>query len=133
MSGVSVPPEVLREMEAHAREGYPNEVCGILAGKGFETCRLCRVSSVEQSPLSYFMDPSSQFRIFREMRERGERMLAIYHSHPVAGAFPSQKDIALASYPDSLYVIISMIHEPPAVRAFTIREGTVEEVEIKSL
>lgn len=133
MKGVTVPPEVLREMETHAREGYPNEVCGVLAGSDFESCRVCRVLSIEQSPVSYFMDPCAQFRIFREMRERGETMLAIYHSHPVSEAFPSQRDIALASYPESLYVIISMLHEPPVVRAFSIAGGKVEEVEIRSL
>ncbi|MGW8273264.1 MAG: M67 family metallopeptidase [Thermodesulfovibrionales bacterium] len=128
-----VPAAVLREMEEHAREGYPNEVCGILAGRGFESCRVCRVLSVEQSPVSYFMDSRAQFRVFREIRERGEKMLVIYHSHPVSEAFPSQKDVALAAYPDAVYVIISLLHETPAIRGFRILQGKVEEVAIGSL
>src|SRR3989337_2239775 len=88
-------------MISHCRSAYPNEACGILTGKGGTAEKLYEMTNVESSPVSYFMDPEEQFRAIKEMRKDGHVMLAIYHSHPHAPAYPSGKDIRLASYPDS--------------------------------
>ncbi|MFZ3138561.1 MAG: hypothetical protein WA126_14350 [Thermodesulfovibrionales bacterium] len=45
-----------------------------------------------------------------------------------ADAYPSLKDINLAFYEDSLYVIASQIHEKLFIKAFGIRQGIVSEV-----
>ena len=58
--------------------------------------------------------------------------LAIYHSHPAGPPIPSQTDIAEAFYPDSVYIIISLAHKPPSVRAFRIAGGVVTEVELRA-
>ncbi len=42
------------------------------------------------------------------MRENGEALFAIYHSHPTSPAEPSAIDLELAAYPDALYLIISL-------------------------
>jgi len=42
------------------------------------------------------------------MRERGEELFAIFHSHPAAPAEPSALDMAQAGYPDALYLIVSL-------------------------
>jgi proteasome lid subunit RPN8/RPN11 len=56
--------------------------------------------------------------------------LGIFHSHPAGPPVPSPTDIAEAAYPDSVYVVISLQTLPPSVRAFTIVEGQVTEVQI---
>ena len=76
------------------------------------------------------MEPGEQFTVMKEMREQGLEMSAIYHSHPQSDVHPSPKDINLAFYPDSLYVIISLIYEEPAIKAFEIKNGLIREVEI---
>lgn len=133
MKTVSIPRTIIRALIKHAQEGYPHEVCGIIAGKDFGSCRVLRVTNAEPSPVSYFMDSKEQFRIHKEIRERGEKMLAIYHSHPGSEAFPSHKDVELAFYPDALYIVISLLREPAVVRAFSIDEGKIEEFSIQSL
>lgn len=133
MEYIEIPKSVLAAMEQHALEAHPNEACGILSGTDFRTCRIHRMTNTDPSPVSYFMDPGEQFSLFKEIREEGERMLCIYHSHPVSEAYPSSKDIKLAFYPDVLYIIVSLLPDPPVSRGFTIIEGRVTEHKIISL
>lgn len=117
-------------MVIHAREGYPDEVCGLLAGKDNTVYEVFRMTNAERSPVSYFMDSAEQFRVMKVIREKSLKMVGIYHSHPWADAYPSSRDIALAFYEDVVYVIISLLHETPGIRAFSIVGGSVEEVGI---
>lgn len=123
-----------RDMEdiiSHAREGYPEEVCGILAGRDNEVLQVYRMTNTEHSPTSYFMDPKEQFRVMKEMRNRGLKMVGIYHSHPVAEAYPSSRDVSLAFYDDVAYLIISLLNEEPVVRAFEIKESKIRELRVE--
>ena len=130
MAELFISRELLSEMLAHCKEVYPFEACGILAGKGNVVKRIYKMTNIEKSGVSYMMEPGEQFTVMKEMRENGLEMTAIYHSHPGASAYPSAKDISLAFYPDSLYVIASLIDDEPAVKAFEIKDGTVREAEI---
>lgn len=122
--------ELLSEIISHCKEIYPNEACGILAGKGNIAQKVFKMTNIEKSGVSYMMDPGEQFSVMKEMREKGLEMTAIYHSHPYADASPSLKDINLAFYEGSIYLIVSLIHEKPVIRAFEIKDGMVKEVEI---
>ena len=66
------------------------------------------------------------------MRERGEQLLAIYHSHPrSAEPSPSDTDVRLAYYPAATYLIVGLGAPQPLMRAFRIseKEHAWEEVE----
>jgi proteasome lid subunit RPN8/RPN11 len=126
-----IPQVLLDKMVAHCRASYPNETCGILAGKGGIAEKIYEMTNVEPSPVSYFMDPKEQFLAMQEMRNEGNRMIAIYHSHPQSPAFPSGKDVSLAFYSDVVYVIVGLIDRvKPEIRGFEIREGNVNEIPI---
>jgi proteasome lid subunit RPN8/RPN11 len=57
--------------------------------------------------------------------------LGQYHSHPATENFPSPTDIEQACYPDQAYFIISLRPDAPIrIRAFSIRDGAVQEIEI---
>lgn len=116
------------EMIAHCKEAYPLEACGILAGKNREVQRIYKMTNIERSTVSYFMESREQFRVMKEIRDSVLEMLAIYHSHPNSDAYPSPKDISLAFYEDSLYVIISLIYEEPVVKVFEIKDNVVTEI-----
>jgi len=130
MKQLKIPSDIFKSVLSHCISTYPIEACGILAGKGDTVKKLYRTKNTEKSGVSYFMDPEEQFKIFKEMRDEGYEMTAIYHSHPYAEAYPSQKDIRLAFYPDSVYVIVGLIHEIPEVKAFEIKDEKIKEVEI---
>jgi proteasome lid subunit RPN8/RPN11 len=118
------------ELIAHAREEDPNECCGMIGGVNGEVRKVYKARNAEASPLRYNLDPSDQFRIMTAMDEAGEDLAAIYHSHTKSPAYPSQTDINLAAYPETLYVIVTLVEGEEPVRAFRIDHGQVEEVEL---
>ena len=73
--------------------------------------------------VTYEAAPEDLFLAQRVMRERGEQLIAIYHSHPRAtDPQPSQTDVRLAYYPSAVYFIVGLGSEEPCMRAFRIRE-----------
>jgi proteasome lid subunit RPN8/RPN11 len=126
-----VPRSIFDEMLEHAREEAPNECCGILGGSDGEAKTLYRATNAEHSPLRYTLDPNDLFRItFREIPANEEEMLAIYHSHTASPAYPSQTDINLATYPDAVYLILSLAEGEEPLRGFRIDDGKVTEVDL---
>ena len=120
------------EMIAHAREEAQNECCGVLAGSNGRVKRLFRAANALKSPVRYSVDPRDLLLIHRELDAHGWDVVGVYHSHTHSPAYPSATDIELAFWPDSLYVIISLMEpERPVIRAFRIGEGRVEEEEIR--
>jgi len=110
---------------AHAREESPQECCGLIGGSADGTARsIYRARNVAVQPLvTYEAAPEDLFLAQRTMRERGEQLIAIYHSHPRAtNPQPSQTDMRLAYYPSAVYFIVGLGSEEPCVRAFRIRE-----------
>jgi proteasome lid subunit RPN8/RPN11 len=119
------------ELFAHARDDAPNECCGLVGGNDGVAKSVYRARNAEASPLRYNLDPQDQFRIMTEMDERGEELSAIYHSHTASPAYPSQTDINLASYPDALYLIVSLAEGEEPLRGYRIEDGKVAEVELQ--
>lgn len=107
---------------AHARDGKPEEVCGILRGRGNNAFELVRGRNVAPDPVKdYVIDPQTLLRQF-DFEEEGDEMVAIYHSHPVSPAYPSGSDAWNAHYPDLAYIICSLEDdETPVVRAFRMQ------------
>ena len=86
-----------------------------------------RATNLRASPYGYEIDSPSLLAA-NDLDEKGHGV-AIYHSHPNSPAEPSQTDINLAFYPHWRYLIVSLADEP-AVRAWRIADGRVEEEEI---
>lgn len=123
-----IPSNIFNDMLVHCRAGYPNEACGILAGKSNEVSKIYKLTNIEKSPVSYFMDSKEQFEVMKDMRDNNLSMLAIFHSHPSSAAYPSAKDVSLAFYEDCIYIIVSLMEKEPVVKAFSIKEGNIEEI-----
>jgi len=119
---------------AHAREASPQECCGLIGGGSDGRAQtIYRARNVASDPLtSYEAAPEDLFAAQRAMRERGEQLLAIYHSHPrSADPQPSATDVRLAYYPSAVYLIVGLGDPEPCLRAFRIdeREGQWARVE----
>jgi [CysO sulfur-carrier protein]-S-L-cysteine hydrolase len=128
---VRIPEDLVDELVAHAREEAPNECCGMVGGKDGDATTVYRSINAEASPLRYSLDANDQFRIMREIEERGEELVGIYHSHIASAASPSQTDVNLAAYPDAVYLIVSLQNaEKPEVRGYWIRDGNIEEAQL---
>jgi proteasome lid subunit RPN8/RPN11 len=128
---LTLPPELRREIAAHARAGLPNEACGLLAGEIRGEERWVRgvygLENTDRSPEHFSMAPEDQFRVIAEIRKKGWVLLGNFHSHPATPARPSAEDIRLAFDPALSYVIISLKDPEPVVKSFRIRGGLAEE------
>ncbi len=130
---IKIPKAIYDRMMDHAKEGYPNEACGIVAGPDGTVVReFFPMRNTDESSISYFMDPREQLEVFKKMRALGLEMNGIFHSHVSSEAFPSQKDVRLAFYPDVSYLIVSLSdREKPALRSFCIQDEVVTEEEVQ--
>jgi proteasome lid subunit RPN8/RPN11 len=125
---IIIPQHIFNDMLAHCKAGYPNEACGILAGRNGEVSKIYRMANIENSPVTYMLDSREQFKVMKDMRDNNLSMLAIFHSHPSSAAYPSAKDVSLAFYEECVYIIVSLMEKEPVVKGFSIREGNIEEI-----
>jgi proteasome lid subunit RPN8/RPN11 len=119
---------------AHARRDHPDEACGIVAGPAGSdrALRWVPMANAERSPTFFRFDPSEQLRVWRELDDRDEVPVVIYHSHTATEAYPSRTDIAYAAEPDAHYLLVSTADpDRESVRSFRITAGQVTEEEVR--
>lgn len=141
MRSISINKEHVNEILRHSLEVFPKEACGLLAGQGDEVLKLYRLRNVDNSEVTYSLDPAEQLSAMKQMEKDGLGLVAIYHSHTGSPAFPSSTDVARAFFPGTkdenfpgvAYVIASVTDNSlRELRAFLIRKEGIEEMEIKS-
>lgn len=120
---------------AHARRDHPDEACGIVAGPigSDRPDRLIPMDNAERSTTFYRFDSIEQLKVWREMDDRDEEPVVIYHSHTSTEAYPSRTDVAYASEPGAHYLLVSTREEldEPEVRSYRIVDGEVSEEEVR--
>jgi proteasome lid subunit RPN8/RPN11 len=118
----------------HARRDHPDEACGVVAGPAGSQRpeRFVPMTNAERSTTFYRFDSAEQLRVWREMDDRDEEPVVIYHSHTATEAYPSRTDIRLASEPGAHYVLVST-RDPDQVelRSYLIADGVVTEEEVE--
>jgi len=123
-----LPEQAYLEMIGLALDGYPLEVCGLLAGAGdridvFYPCR-----NAAQSARVYEVDGRDFLKADRDAEARGIELVGVMHSHTHTDAFPSPTDIDQAPDPGWHYVIVSLREPEPVLRSYRIvGDGKVEE------
>jgi len=131
---LTIAPELQAKIIAHARADHPDEACGVIAGPAGSDWpeRFIPMLNAERSPTFYRFDSMEQFRVWREMDERDEEPVVIYHSHTATEAYPSRTDVSYASEPGAHYVLVST-RDPDVAefRSFRIADGTVTEEEVR--
>jgi len=121
-----------QEIVDHAVQDAPDECCGMVSSRDGRAVAVYRATNVAKSPpLAYRIDDAELYRIYQEIDDADLDLGAIYHSHTRSDPYPSQTDINLATYPDSLYVIVGVAKDEPEVRAFRIVDQQVQEVELQ--
>jgi len=117
-------------MLEEARRAYPAECCGLLAGVPPLASRLLPLANELASPTRYQADARDLIAAFRTMRNERIELLAIYHSHPNTAAEPSRTDLAQNYYGSLPHVIISLLSQPPQVRAFRLGPDSYTQIEL---
>lgn len=130
--------DLVDAMVAHARADHPDEACGVIAGPvgSDRPARFIPMVNAARSPTFYEFDSTDLLRLYREMDDRDEVPVVIYHSHTATEAYPSRTDISYASEPEAHYVLVSTRdcgpdEGPVEVRSYRIVEGVVTEEPIE--
>ncbi len=103
----------------------------MLGGREGVATAVYPIENIWHSPTAYEMAPVPQVETMLKIEDGGDELCAIFHSHPHGPAYPSPTDVALAYYPDSVYLIVSLQEpEQPVIRGFMIVNGVVTETAV---
>jgi proteasome lid subunit RPN8/RPN11 len=134
--------EIHDAIVAHALRDHPDEACGVVAGpEGSDRPeRFIEMVNAAGSPTFYEFDSSDLFALYKDMDDRDEEPVVIYHSHTATEAYPSRTDIGLASEPNAHYVLVSTRDcfdeaggnndGPVEFRSYRIIDGVVSEEDV---
>jgi len=112
----------------HAREDFPIECCGIIAGKDNLVERIIRVENELQSETEFSMNGDEVNAALKEIDLYGLEFMGVYHSHPSSTAYPSFSDVNKAIFPEVDHLIISLKDQNnPKIRNFKIKGSSVFE------
>lgn len=109
-----IPRAALDGIYAHAREGAPDEVCGLLAGRRERDVhiveRAFRIRNAHARPAAeYLLDPAEHLRTTLHVEDDLRiDVIGFYHSHPSGPARLSATDTARASWPDASHLLIHL-------------------------
>jgi proteasome lid subunit RPN8/RPN11 len=129
-----LPTHVRETLVAHAEDGAPEEVCGVLLGtdRGSDTIRVTDtgpVANVADDPRTrYELAPAETAQVFASVdaddaagdgatstaETDATEVVGFYHSHPRGPAGPSATDRAQAQWPGYVYLIVSLDGEQSA-------------------
>ena len=126
---------IVNRILAHAQQTPEQEVCGLVGAVAGAPRQVYPVRNIAGDTTQLFaMDPQQQIAAMRNMRDNGEELFAIYHSHPHAPASPSATDLQQAAYPDALYLIISLNTKGVLeLQGFCLDGQHVQDVELEMI
>ena len=118
-----------------SRVEYPDECCGVILGPegSDKAVELKPMINAAHSPTFYEFDSKDLLALYRELDDKSQEIVVVYHSHTETEAYPSRTDIAYAGEPGAHYVLVSSREEiAPAIefRSFRIIDGVVTEEEV---
>jgi proteasome lid subunit RPN8/RPN11 len=132
-------------INAAAHEGYPYEICGVLAGHRYgDSARVTRAvafpntAEEAQRRRRFAIDPLSIMRLERELRKTGESLLGFYHSHPDHPAQPSVTDMEyFRLWPQTVWLIMPVAKgEPGVARGWWLESAEADgavEIEVQTV
>lgn len=119
---------------AHARRDHPDEACGVVAGPvgSDKPVRHIPMQNAARSMTFYEFDSMEYLKVWREMDDRDEEAVVIYHSHTATEAYPSRSDASIAGWPEAHYLLVSTRDpEVEEIRSFRIVDGAVTEEPVR--
>jgi len=127
---IQIPRKLTNQLLHLAQISPEYEVCGLIGSKNGLPTHCYPVKNTAEHPQQRFLlDTRQQIATMAKMRELGEDLFAIYHSHPTAPAQPSSHDLEQAAYPEALYLIISLNTKGILeMRGFKIHQKTALEI-----
>src|SRR5207244_6350967 len=125
---IESPKAVLRTIQDHAREAYPEECGGFLIGHASAPRRVlesrrARNVATENRSRRYTIDPLELLRVDDDVRKKSLDLIGIYHSHPAHPAAPSEYDRSRAASWLSCVIVSVVESHPTAMTAWRYAEA----------
>lgn len=131
---VQILESIQQEVVQQLLDERPYEGCGLLAGLKNRITHRIHTPNKSASAVRYEIDPKDLLKAFRQIDDADLELLAIYHSHVTTQAYPSPTDIKFATYPDALYIVVTLMDiRQPVMRAFYIKDGAVVEEPVETV
>ena len=121
-----MPPELRRELEAHARDEEPNEACGLVVLRDGVADRYVRGRNAAASPFRFELDvdPETWF-----LEDEGYE-LAVFHSHLSSPPRPSRTDVEnIGLWAGRPYLIYTV--RTGELAAWRIADGSIEPLALE--
>ncbi|MEU6894257.1 M67 family metallopeptidase [Streptomyces sp. NPDC046557] len=121
----------------HARKDHPDEACGVVAGPAGSDRpeRFVPMLNAARSPTFYEFDSKDLLALYRELDDRDEEPVIVYHSHTATEAYPSRTDVTYANEPGAHYVLVSTADHDGLgefqFRSYRIVDGVITEEEVQ--
>jgi len=130
---VVLPQQLFNDLLTQAQAEPEREICGLVSARNDRPGNIYPIANVSSFPERLFeMDAKAQIDAMRSMREQGESLYAIYHSHPQGAAVPSALDRDQVAYPEALYIIIATGTDGVLeLRCYRLQDSTFREVELE--
>ncbi len=133
MKPVRLPGAIAEQLRDQALRNANVEICGLISERAGWPRHVYAVRNIAADPGRFYeMDPAEQIHAMKTMRENGESLFAIYHSHPNGSARPSATDLEQAAYPDALYLIVATgSRDGGKIHGYYLRENRIENIRLK--
>ena len=132
---ISIPADLMQQINDAAEAAYPEECCGLLAGRtaangDITVTRLGISNNVASGDRSrrFEVDPKVRFDLMRALDDgdidEAEEIIGHYHSHPNHPARPSEHDLEMAFEPDLIWLVVGVADgHANEVRAWKLAPG----------
>ena len=128
--------DVYRAMVDRALTETPNEACGLFTGvpgglrvDGYHP--MTNAAEPDEAWKLYLLDGQEMLDVEAAADADGRAVLGVMHSHTHTEAYPSPTDVADASrfapFGVLIFVIVSLKHPDPVLRAYRILDGEITE------
>lgn len=127
-----LPRKLVNQVLTHAQQNEHTEACGLISTSDGNPAHYYAVKNIAADPSTHFeMEPEQQIAAMKRMREHGEDLLAIVHSHPESPPLPSATDMQEAGYPHAYYIIVSLnTRGVLEMRGYKIANGDMQPVDM---
>ncbi|MCS7299855.1 MAG: M67 family metallopeptidase [Spirochaetia bacterium] len=123
--------EVYEKMIEITRKHIPYEACGVLSGLGDTVDEVIEMENIAKSETFFEMDPVQLMNVLDDIDNKGKDFIGVFHSHPITNPYPSKTDLERNEIIDHvIFVITSLRNGTPELKAYTIKDKVVKEVEI---
>ena len=131
--------DVYTAMVDRALTQNPSEACGLFSGNpgtlrvdGYHP--MANMAAADEAWKLYVLDGQEMLRVEAEADDAGRAIIGVMHSHTHTSAYPSPTDVADAARFDPfgtwVFIIISLKHSSPVLRAYRIMGGEITEVPV---